>query len=108
MNETISYVDAKQKVVGTCQVILGDYLLRYPEKITLEDLQNLCKSLSIECTNELSTLILFDPENNLIPCLIWTVLDIPLNKVFQLVPRSLFESLMDRDTVMASEVDEKK
>lgn len=105
MDENITYVDVKQKVIDACHAILGEDLLRDPEKVTLEDLQKLCKYLNVECTNELSTLILFDPENNLIPCLIWTILDKPLNKVFQLVPRRLFEYLMDNDKVMASEVD---
>lgn len=106
MNENITYEDAKQRVIDACHTILGKDLMWHPERVTLEDLQKVCKELNIECTNELSTLILFDQENNLIPCLMWTVLDVPLNKVFQLVPRWLFERLMDNGTIECTKVEE--
>lgn len=96
MNENSTCEQIKQKVIDACYTVLGDDLLKYPEKVTLEDLQKLCKYLNIECTNELSSLILFDQENNLIPCLRCVCSGKNLKDTFELVPRQFFEYLMSR------------
>ncbi len=104
MNENTTYVDVKQKVIAACYAVLGEDLLSCPEKVTLEDLQKICKYLNVECTNELSTLILFDQENNLIPCLRCVCSGKNLKDTFELVPRQFFEYLLDKDTSDCSEV----
>lgn len=96
MNENITYEDAKQKVIDGCYIVLGKDLLEHPERVTLEDLQKLCKYLNIECTHELSSLILFDPENNLIPCIRCVYAGGNLKDTFELVPKAFFEYLMNR------------
>ena len=96
MDKNTTYEEIKQKVIAACHTVLGEDLLRYPEKVTLEDLQRLCKYLNIECTHELSSLILFDPENNLIPCIRCVCSGGNLKDTFELVPKAFFEYLMNR------------
>ena len=104
MSKNTTYVNIKQRVIDDCHAILGEDLLKYPEKVTLEDLQKLCKYLNIECTNELSSLILFNPENNLIPCLRCVCSGKNLKDTFQLVDRPFFEYLLDKCPTYCSDI----
>ena len=104
MSENITCEDVKQKVIDACHKVLGKDLLWHPERVTLEDLQKVCKELNVECTNELSTLILFDSENNLIPCLRCVCSGKNLKDKFKLVDKSFYEYFLDKYPTYCSAV----